>query len=137
MVQWKYWDIELPLSARKSMTVSILPVPGSEGQLSFHAVSGGKSSLGKTRGEALDAISAQLADEQDGTLVVVESFQPDRYFSAEQHRRLAELLERSSTASQQGKSLPDAEQAELDALIETEVRAAGQRAAALAAELGR
>ena len=89
------------------------------------------------RGEALDAISAQLSDEQNGTLVVVQSFQPDRYFSAVQQRRLAELLERLSTARQQGKTLPDAEQAELDALIEIEVRAAGQRAAAFADELGR
>ena len=119
------------------MTVTILPVPGEEGQLSFHAVSGGKSSLGRTRGEALDAISAQLADEQDGTLVVVQSFKPDRCFSAEQQRRLAELLECRSMAVQQGRALPDSEQAELEALIETEVRAAGQRAAALADELRR
>ena len=119
------------------MTVSILPVPGEEGQLSFHAVSGGKSSHGRTRGEALDAISAQLSDEQDGTLVVVQSFQPDRYFNSAQQRRLAELLGLLSAAAQQGKTLPDAEQAELDVLIELEVRAAGQRAAALADELGR
>ncbi len=119
------------------MTVSIMPVPGEEGQLSFHAVSGGKSSLGRTRGEALDAISAQLSDEQDGTLVVVQSFKPDRYFSAEQQRRLAELLERRSTAGKQGRELPDSEQVELDALVEAEVRAAGQRAAALAEESGR
>ncbi len=119
------------------MTVSILPVPGEEGELSFHAVSGGKSSLGRTRGEALDAISAKLSDEQDGTLVVVQSFQPDRYFSAAQQSRLAELQRRWSTATQQGTTLADAEQVELDALIELEVRAAGQRAAALADELGR
>jgi hypothetical protein len=119
------------------MTVAILPVPGEEGELSFHAVSGGKSSLGRTRGEALDAISAQLSDEQDGTLVVVQSFHSDRYFSAPQQRRLAELMGRWSHAGQQGEGLPDSEQAELEALIEMEVRAAGQRAAALADELGR
>jgi hypothetical protein len=119
------------------MTVAILPVPGEEGQLSFHAVSGNKSSLGRTRGEALDAISAQLSDEQNGTLVVVQSFHSDRYFSAAQQRRLAELMGRWSLAAQQGSDLPNAEQAELEALIAMEVRAAGQRSAALADELGR
>ncbi len=119
------------------MTVTILPVPSEEGKLSFHAVSGGKSSLGRTPGEALDAISAQLSDEQVNTLVVVQSFHPDRYFSAAQQRRLTELMERWSLAGQQRGILPDSEQAELEALIEMEVRAAGQRAAALADELRR
>ncbi len=119
------------------MTVTILPVPTDEGKNSFHAVSGGKSSLGRTPGEALDAISAQLSDKDDGTLVVVHSFSPDRYFNTSQQRRLTELVERWSLAAQQGKGLPDSEQAELEALIETEVRAAGQRAAAVADELGR
>ena len=119
------------------MTVTILPVPSEEGKFSFCAVSGGKSSPGRTPGEALDAISAQLSDEQDGTLVVVQSFRPDRYFSAAQQRRLAELMGRWSLAGQQGGRLTDSEQAELEALIEMEVRAAGQRAAALADELRR
>ncbi len=119
------------------MTVTIMPVPSEEGKHLFHAVSGGKSSLGRTPGEALDAISAQLSDENDVTLVVVQSFHPDRYFSASQQRRLAELVERRSLAAQQDNALPDSEQAELEALIELEVRAAGQRAAALADKLGR
>ena len=56
---------------------------------------------------------------------------------AAQQRRLAELMGRRSLAGQQGGGLADFEQAELEALIEMEVRAAGQRAAALADELGR
>ena len=78
-----------------------------------------------------------MSDEQDGTLVVVQSFRPDRYFLAAQQRRLAELMGRWSLAGQQGGGLTDSEQAELKALIEMEVRAAGRRAAALADELGR
>jgi hypothetical protein len=43
----------------KNMTVTILPVPNTEGELSFHAVSGNKSSLGKTPGEASGEICAR------------------------------------------------------------------------------
>jgi hypothetical protein len=119
------------------MTVTILPVFNTEGEISFEAVSGNKSSLGKTPGEALDAISVHLSDDQAGTLVVIQSFRPDRFFSASEQRRLSELLERRSRVHQQGGGLPESEQVELEALIEAEVRAAGKRAAALADELGR
>jgi hypothetical protein len=70
------------------MTVTILPVSDTEGKLSFQAVSGNKSSLGKTPGEGLDAISVHLSDEEDGTLVVVQNFRPDRFFSVSEQRRL-------------------------------------------------
>ena len=84
------------------MTVTILPVPSEEGKPAFHAVSGGQSSLGRTPGEALDAISAHLPQEQDAALVVVQSIRPDRYFSAAQQRRLAELMERSAAGHRSG-----------------------------------
>jgi hypothetical protein len=114
------------------MTVTILPVPNTEGELSYHAVSGNKSSLGKTPGEALDAISVHLSDDQVGTLVVIQSFRPDRFFSDSEQRRLSELMERRSRLDQQCGGMSESEQAELEALIEAEVRAAGKRAAALA-----
>ena len=46
-------------------------------------------------------------------------------------------MERRSRVQQQGGGMLESEQAELEALIEAEVRAAGKRAAALADELGR
>ena len=67
----------------------------------------------------------------------IQSLRPDRLFNAEQQQRLAELMERWRTARDRGESLPAAEQSELDALVEVELRAAGNRAADLEDELSR
>jgi len=60
-----------------------------------------------------------------------------RFFTADQQRRLAKLMKRWRAARDSGETLPADEQSELEALIEAELRAAGDRAAALAAESGR
>jgi hypothetical protein len=56
---------------------------------------------------------------------------PDQFFTAEQQQRLEELMARWRQARDAGLLLPQAEQAELDALVEAELRASMQRAAAL------
>jgi hypothetical protein len=60
---------------------------------------------------------------------------PDRFFSAEQQRRLEELMARWRASRDAGSTLASQEQQELDQLIDAELRAAGQRAVALATEL--
>jgi hypothetical protein len=60
---------------------------------------------------------------------------PDALFTAEQQQRLAELLARWRAAHDAGASLPPQEQAELDALVEAELRAATERSAALVRQL--
>ena len=57
----------------------------------------------------------------------------DQYFSAAQIARLADLMARWRTARDAGRPLPAADQAELDALIADELRAATARSADLAA----
>ena len=57
--------------------------------------------------------------------------QPDRFFTAEQLERLSELMLRWRQARDAGTTLPPAKQAELEALVEAEVRAAADRAEAL------
>jgi response regulator of citrate/malate metabolism len=59
---------------------------------------------------------------------------PDELFTAEQQQRLAELLARWRAARDTGASLPPQEQAELDALVQAELRAATERSAALGGE---
>src|SRR3990172_2736797 len=116
--------------------VAILPIPTEQGTLSYHAIAGAKHAQGKTAGQALDALTAQLSADEASTLVIVQSLRPDRFFTAAQQERLATLMARWRTARDQGQTLPIDEQKELEALIEGELRAAAARAAALAMPWG-
>ena len=60
--------------------VAIFPVPGEKGGLSYQGVSGDKRSEGNTIGEAIDALTTQLPD-QDGLVVLVQSLRPDRFLT--------------------------------------------------------
>ncbi|MEW5987049.1 MAG: hypothetical protein AB1791_10485 [Chloroflexota bacterium] len=100
--------------------------------VSYHAVANGKQSYGKTAGEALDALTAQLSADEASVLITVQSLRPDRFFNATQQQRLESLMSRWRTARDLGEVLPAEDQAELEALVEAELRASAERAAALA-----
>jgi hypothetical protein len=113
--------------------VAIFPEPTESG-VTYRAVAGRQQSTGKTAGEALDALTARLPP--DGTtLVIVQTLRPDAFFTAEQQRRLGDLMNRWRSARDAGTGLPALEQKELEALQEAELRAATQRAVALLDEL--
>ena len=117
-------------------TVAIMPdYPGEEGT-PYRAVAGTAQSVGRTAGEALDALTAQLGKEASGTLVVVQNLRPDRFFTADQQERMAELMARWRAVRDAGATLPAHDQAELEGLIQTEVEAASQRAKELLGQLG-
>jgi hypothetical protein len=103
-------------------TITILP----ENANKFRAISNGKESVGKTAGEALDAISSQMEDADDNTLVIIKRNNPDQFFSAEQKKQLAKLME----LKRANKLSPD-EQIELEKLVEAEIKGATERAANL------
>jgi hypothetical protein len=105
-------------------TISILP----EKPDSYRALAGDKESTGRTAGEALDALSAQLADEEAGTLVVVQNHKADEFFSAAQQERLTELMRLRAAGS-----LAADEALELESLVEAELHAARQRAETISA----
>lgn len=113
--------------------VAILQEPTNDGGLAYRAISGTKQSVGKTAGEALDALTAELPSEETGTLVVIQHGRPDRFFNAEQQSRLRELMKRWNDRRNAGSRLSSADQAELDTLIAAELRGAEARAAALLA----
>ena len=117
--------------------VAILPVPTESGDVLYRAVSGAKHSQGNTAGEALDALTVQLPQDETGTLVVVQNLRPDQFFNSSQQARLAALMTRWREARDQGKTLPPDELAELTALVDAELLASAARAEALADELGR
>lgn len=116
--------------------VAILPVTTDQGSIAYRAVAGAKQSSGTTAGEALDALTAQLSADEASTLVIVQSLRPDQFFTAAQQQRLTQLMARWRTTRDQGILLLPQEQAELEALVEAELHAATQRAAALADEVG-
>lgn len=117
------------------LKVAILPVPTETGDISYRAVAGNRQSLGKTAGEALDALTAQFPEDEMGVLIIVQNQRPDRFFNAEQQKRLTDLMESWRAARDMGEILAVDEQAELEKLIDMELRASAERAAELANEL--
>src|SRR5262249_55493850 len=101
-----------------------------DGVVTYRAIAGSHQSTGRSPGEALDKLISQLPEEETGTLLVLQNMRPDRFFTEAQRVRLAELMTRWRTARDRGQLLPPDEQAELDALVDAEVRASGERAAA-------
>lgn len=107
-------------------TISILP----EQIGSFRAVAGTRESVGRTAGEALDLLNSQLADDENGTLVIVQNRKADAFFNQSQQNRLTELTTRRNTDN-----LTPAEEIELEQLIEIELDGARARAEHLAGGL--
>ena len=107
------------------------------GAMPFRAVSGKNQAMGRTAGEALDALAAQLPREDADTLVVVRNMGPDRFFGTAERGRLEELMA-SRREAVAGKSVMTArEEAELEGLVDAEIRAATERAKALFHDLSR
>lgn len=99
-------------------TITILP----EKSDSYRAVAGDKESTGRTAGEALDALTSQLEDEESGTLVIVQNYKPDQFFNAAQQERLTELMQ-----LHKADKLSPEEENELESLVEAELNGAQQR----------
>lgn len=110
-------------------TVAILPdLPGTDAEEGFMAVLGNRQAKGRTAGAALDAITAQLSDDQSASLVLVQSMKPDRFFNAEQQDRLQQLMQAWKQAPEQPAS------AELLAVLDEELKATIERSKALLAQ---
>lgn len=116
-------------------TVAILPDSNTNGERIYRAMAGDKQSTGRTAGEALDALTAQLEDDEFSTILVIQNFHPDWFFSAQQQRRLSELMSLWRIARDCGQTLPSEQQAELDNLVEAELKAATARTAVLVQQL--
>jgi len=112
-------------------TVAILPIFDDSGKKSYRAIAGDKQSVGKTAGEALDALTAQLGETEFSALLLLQSFRPDQFFSIEQQKRLSELMNLWRQARDEGQLLTTELQAELDSLVEAELSAATARTASL------
>lgn len=116
-------------------TITIAVESLDTGETIWRAASGGKRSLGRTAGEALDKLTPLLDDDTSGALVVIQPMRPDRFFTAEQRERLEELMAQWRAARDSGRQLPPEQQAELEALVEAQLEGAALRAEALINDL--
>jgi muramoyltetrapeptide carboxypeptidase LdcA involved in peptidoglycan recycling len=119
----------------KMTTVAILPISSASGEKSYQAIAGDKQSVGKTAGQALDALAAQLGETEFSALLIIQNFHSDQFFSATQQQRLAELMSAWRTARDQELELPPEQQAELNRLVDAELLAATARTAAIAQQV--
>jgi hypothetical protein len=117
--------------------VNILQYLGERGGVSYCAVAGDKRSVGDSAGQALDKLTEQLAEDDVNTLVIVQHLGPDQFFTSQQQARLAELMDRWRTSRDAGGTLAPDDQAELDTLVEAELRASAARATVIVDELAR
>lgn len=117
-------------------TVAILPVESDAGSLTFEAVAGQCVASGETAGEALDALTERFPEVGDESLMLVQRFRGDSFFSGDQQRRLQELMQRWRAARDGGTPLDPTESGELERLIEAEIVASGRRAADAASRVG-
>lgn len=117
--------------------ITILPEKLGAVETIYRALAGTRESVGRSAGEALDALTAQLGDDETGMVVIIQSLRPDAFFTAAQQHRLEELMTRWRTARDSGDSLGEQEQAELQSLVEAELDAARRRAEVAVREIQR
>ena len=116
-------------------TIAILPEGTEANKLTWRAVAGEKESTGTTAGEALDAMTGLLREDENSALVIIQRLRPDRFFTPEQRHRLEELMARWKAARNEGSEFGFKEQSELEALVEAELEGAKRRAETILHEL--
>jgi hypothetical protein len=96
------------------------------GEAKFIARTGNLRAVGRTMGEALDALASQWGEITQTVPVIIQHFGPDQFFTQAQYDRMQEL--RAGIGS-----LTPAERTELESLIDAELDATTARLDALAA----
>jgi sarcosine oxidase gamma subunit len=111
--------------------VALLRENSESGEYEYRAVTARNQAFGRTAGEALNALTAQIPAE----LIIVRSLAPDRFFTGEQRQRLDDLMARWRSARDGGQPLSARDQSELEELIDLEVQGATERATAVLEKL--
>lgn len=105
-------------------TVEIIQEPSSAtAEFFYRARCRDWQAVGATPGAALDAVERLAATNSgngNGTVVIVQRFRPDAFFTGRQQARLQELMERFRAARAAEQELSLEESSELEALIEAE-----------------
>jgi hypothetical protein len=79
--------------------VAVLREDAGPDEMAFRAVAVHSQVMGRTAGEALDALASQLDYDESGTLIIVRDQRADRFFDASQRERLKALSSSGGTRS--------------------------------------
>ena len=119
-------------------TIEIIKELSSLGTVAYRAVYSKLQAVGKTPGQALDALESLFTEEQkekeEGTLIIVQRFHPDRFFNSFKQARLRELMDKFHNAVKEGQNLSPEEMTELEALVNAEYQGTAERAAVILKE---
>jgi translation initiation factor 2 beta subunit (eIF-2beta)/eIF-5 len=122
-------------------TIEIIQEQKDAQQTVYRAISGDQQVASTTPGHALDTLERMLAvqgqEKDEGTLIIVQRFRPDAFFTAEQQKRLQELMDRFHDACATGQALSPEEKQELERLVDAEWHAAVERGTAILRQIPR
>jgi len=113
-------------------TIEIIQELATTGGAIYRARCGDWQAAGSSPGAALDAIERVVAtsrDDGNGTVIIVQRFRPDAFFTSTQQARLQEMMERFHASRDIGEELAPEEREELEALVDAEWQAAISRGA--------
>jgi hypothetical protein len=116
-------------------SISIETVAASNGDRLYRAAIGDRHSVGRTAGEALDALNIQMGIQEINGFLLLKSFQPDQFFTAQQQQRLIELMSLWRIARDRDENISPEQQLELDTLIEAELNATTERSKAILVQI--
>lgn len=112
-------------------TIEILQEQPNAEETIYRAVCRDWQTVGATPGAALDAMERLVAassENGDGTVVIVQRFRPDAFFTSGQQARLQELMKRFHEARAAHQELAPEVRKELETLVDAEWLAAIKRA---------
>jgi hypothetical protein len=122
-------------------TIEIIREQADKQHAVYRAICGEQQAAGVTPGEALDALERLLAtgaeEQEAGTVIIMQRFRPDMFFTEAQQTRLRELMDQFYAARDSGQEFPPEHKQELETLVQAEWQAAIKRAEALLAESAR
>jgi hypothetical protein len=107
-------------------TITILPNENDGKAISFSAMTSDHEAVGRTAGEALDALTSKTHSEICEP-IIIQQFQADRYFSEAQRQRLTELMSHWHQARDANAELSPDLRGELERLLDEEMLGATKR----------
>ncbi len=93
----------------------------------FRAEFDEKESYGQTIGRAIDALNEKFENFDNKTLYILQKFQPDEFFTAEQRKRMSELTGKLRLAQEKKAEFSLEEKIELEDLVAAELEGSGNR----------